>query len=74
MEYTHGKGVWPRLTEAEWDALPDWHRTTVVFVGNERMRQYHTLKRWAETHEQPIRNVTLEKREIVSPDEGWEPA
>ncbi len=74
MEYTHGKGVWPRLTEAEWDELPGWHRTEVIFTGDERIDQYHTLKKWAADREQPIRNVTLERREIIAPDEGWGPA
>lgn len=74
VERLHGKSHWPRMTEAEWDALPGWHRTEVVFTDDERMGQYHTLLGWATTREQPIRNVTLERREVIAADEGWEPA
>lgn len=71
IEDRYGKNVWPNY---DWETLGEWLRTEVVFIGNDRFDQYHTLKRWAETREQPIRDVLLEKREIVSPDEGWEAA
>ena len=41
-------------------------------MGNERFGQYHGLKAWAKTHEQPIRNVQLERREVPLDNEGWE--
>lgn len=70
IEHMEGRAVWPTF---DWDKLRDWHRTEVVFLeGSDRMGQYHTLKKWAETREQPIRNVVLERREIPVEDEGWE--
>lgn len=69
-EDAYGKDCWPRVV---WDELPGWHRTEVKFLeGSDRMGQYETLKRWAETREQPIRNVVLERREVDLTDEGWE--
>lgn len=73
MEQQYGKDCWPRVDWSDWPQI-EWHVTSVVFVGNERMGQYNTLKQWAETKEQPIRNVTLEKRPMPNPDEGWESA
>lgn len=70
-EATLGKSVW---REVPWDQLTlSWHRTEVVFRGNERIGQYHQLKQWADTKEQPIRSVLLERREALVPTEGWEP-
>lgn len=74
-EQLNGKDVWQRF---DWSELwLTWHPTTVTFRSNEgvdRLDQYRTLKEWADTRYQPIRNVTLEQRTIVGPDEGWEPA
>ena len=72
MEQRHGKGVWPRLAEHAWDAL-SWRKPTVK-ITTDPWDQYRTLKRWADTHEQPIRNVILEQRPAPLPDEGWTPA
>jgi len=68
IENRFGKAVWRRY---DWDKLGEWHRTEVVFTGAERMDQYNTLRRWADTREQPIRNVLLECREAPLPSEGW---
>lgn len=57
IEDTLGRGCWPDLP---WDDF-EWRATSVEFTGNERMGQYQTLKRWADTREQPIRNVRLER-------------
>ena len=71
IEAEHGKDVWPTY---DWDSLGEWKTTTAVFHDGARMDQYNTLKRWAATREQPIRNVVLEQREVIAPDEGWKPA
>lgn len=71
VEDAYGKRIWPSY---DWDSLGDWHRTEVVFLyRDDRMGQYHTLKQWAETREQPIRNVRLEKRQVPEREIGWEP-
>lgn len=51
------------------DWFSTWHR--VETRPADPWDQYHTLKRWAATREQPIRNVVLEQRELPQPDEGW---
>lgn len=70
IEQQHGKAIWPRY---DWDTL-EWRQTEVIWREGERedgLDQYETLKNWAETREQPIRNVKLEWRPI---DLGnWEP-
>jgi hypothetical protein len=71
VERTLGRHAWPTY---DWDLLEGWHRTEVMFTGDERMGQYHTLTKWAETREQPIRNVRLEKRTRPQLDDEWEPA
>lgn len=69
-EFTYGKSYWPKF---DWSEFKEnqWHKTVVVFNENERMDQYETLKNWAETRTQPIRNVTLEEREVIGDEEGW---
>lgn len=64
MEVICGRDIWQRLTQSEWDALP-WQDkpTSVIFTGDDRMDQYQTLRRWAETHEQPVRDVRLDERQ-----------
>lgn len=70
MEAKYGKGVWLACPDDMWDGLPWSTPTVVMFVDDDRMDQYNTLKRWAETHEQPIRDVKLEERPL-RPDDGW---
>jgi hypothetical protein len=70
MEQSYGKDVWPSLPDEKWASLA-WQEPTVKVADNP-WDQYHTLKRWAATHEQPIRNVRLEKRQEPVPDAGWE--
>lgn len=62
-EDRHGKDVWPTLTEEEWNELP-W--APCARVVDDRIEavlpQFKQLSSWAESHEQPVRNVKLEKR------------
>lgn len=70
MEYSLGKDCWPRV---DFDSLK-WHKSgPVLFTSEERLDQYRNLKAWADSHEQPIRNVLLEQREVPT-DGGWTPA
>lgn len=67
-EAEYGRGIWQRL---DWTLLDDeWHDTSVEFTGDERIGQYRTLLRWAETREQPIRNVVLERG--TRPEVAWQ--
>lgn len=63
VEERYGKDVWSVL---EWDDLDlgRWHEVVVLFTGETRMDQYNRLKIWAETKEQPIRNVRLQSRDL----------
>jgi hypothetical protein len=71
IERRYGRDVWPAY---DWDTLGEWEQTEVVWKAdeeNDRLDQHATLKKWAETRSQPIRNVKLEWRPI---DLGnWEP-
>ena len=69
METLHGPKVWPTLSDADWEALP-WQQPTVK-IDTDPWQQFNTLRRWAETHEQPIRKVRLEQREVPDIDSGW---
>lgn len=69
MEARCGRGVWLALNDKEWDGLR-WH--TVEKVTTDPWDQYNRLCQWAESHEQPIRDVTLHRRVIPDPDTGWE--
>jgi len=63
-EDRYGPGVWLRLSAEQWEALP-WHRTENVTENHEAaLEQYRKLAEWAESHEQPIRNVKLEARPL----------
>lgn len=73
MERYHGRKVWAKLSDEEWEGL-EWQTPTVRIDGERPSDQFNTLKGWAETREQPIRNVKLEQREAPEPDSGWEPA
>lgn len=68
IEYRRGRTVWPSM---DFSALWPWYKSVVEFTGDDRMDQYRTLKSWAETRQQPIRNVKLEEREIPDTDDGW---
>lgn len=71
IEQRQGRDIWPTY---DWDTLGEWEQIEVVWKDteeNDRLDQHAQLKRWAETREQPIRNVKLEWRPI---DLGnWEP-
>lgn len=73
LEQRHGKGVWKQLDERTWDAL-SWHETSrEADTPGEITAQHDTLLAWAESHEQPIRNVQL--LQAMSPTlPAWEPA
>ena len=64
IERRQGRGIWP---EYDWDTLGEWRRQEVTWRdGNEgdHLDQHATLVKWAETREQPIRNVKLEWRPV----------
>ena len=70
MVARYGKGVWPTLSDEQWAALP-W---TQPIVSEDKalpvlQSQYENLKRDAETHEQPIRNVQF----LESKASDWTP-
>lgn len=71
-EQRFGRDVWQRTSWDEFIPEHQWHTTSVVFTEG-RWDQYNLVRKWADTHEQPIRNVRLEKRQSPNPDEGWEP-
>lgn len=60
--------------EGDWDTLP-WLPPVTRITGDADIHGQHAqLKRWADSHEQPIRNVRLERRQmVVVEDEGWDP-
>lgn len=61
-EDLHGPGVWLRLSAEQWEALP-WRPSENVTDDYEAaLDQYRRLASWADSHEQPIRNVKLEHR------------
>lgn len=68
MQARNGRDIWKRLSDVEWAALP-WRPP---IISKDRglaalTEQFKTLKLWAETHEQPIRNVQFQKRQ----DSEW---
>lgn len=67
-EAQHGGDVWTRLPWTD-DWFDSWH--AVSRVTTDPWDQHKTLKAWAESREQPIRNVELERRDI-RPDD-WQP-
>lgn len=73
MEDRYGRNVWKSLTDAMWEALPWAEKPTSVVFTDGRFDQYTTLRRWADSHDQPIRDVVLEQREVPESDTGWTP-
>lgn len=70
MEQAHGTGVWQRLDSAQWDSL-SWHRShRETDSPLDIEAQYERLTSWAETHEQPVRNVRLLRSVAVAAE--WE--
>lgn len=69
LEARLGKGVWPLLSDEQWEAL-SWHPVSreAEFIG-EIEDQATNLAAWAASHEQPIRNVRL----LRSANPGWGP-
>lgn len=58
-----GKGVWPTLSIKEWEALP-WRPCENITDDHDGAHdQFTQLRAWADTHEQPIRNVRIEQRD-----------
>jgi hypothetical protein len=62
-EDLYGRDVWLRLTAQQWEALP-WKAASghVTTDYDNALDQYRQLAAWADSHEQPIRNVKLEQR------------
>lgn len=61
MEQRYGRDVWFGLSDDEWEELA-WHPVTRESSGCDSkgvFNQYATLREWANSHEQPIRNVRL---------------
>jgi hypothetical protein len=58
IELTFGKGIWPRMSDAQWASL-SWHPVSKEGTELGLRDQHRTLKEWATTHEQAIRNVRL---------------
>lgn len=75
QEDRFGRAVWVAEWEAnQWDS-PEWQSvewSPVTRIDTNPWDQYNGLSKWADTHEQPIRNVKLERRTHPNPDEGWE--
>ena len=68
MEAMYGRDIWPKLNDVEWNAL-QWHPVTNEQGSPNSMRdQYKRLLMWAETREQPIRNVKF----LRSQTSEWE--
>lgn len=66
-----GDEYWPRVQNKEmFDHL--FTETEVLFFEGDDSRwgQINTLKRWAEDGTEPVRNVTIEVREVNLPE--WE--
>lgn len=63
MVRRHGKAIWPQLNQEDWDALqwlPPISKESEMPA--ELQAQYETLSAWAASHEQPIRNVRIERQ------------
>jgi len=59
LEKEYGSGIWQRLAAGQWDAL-SWHPVSREHgVPGSIHQQFLNLKAWAESHEQPVRNVRL---------------
>lgn len=61
MEARRGERVWEALSPEAWDLLP-WKLTQRVSRQDDTIDQAEQLLKWAKSHEQPIRNVVIEKR------------
>ena len=62
-EEIYGPNVWRTLSQEQWDALP-WSQVVNITDDHDGAHdQYTVLAQWADTHEQPIRNVKIEQRQ-----------
>lgn len=59
MEHYNGKGVWQRLTDAEWNALTWYPVSREDYSKHSIETQYQNLLASATSHSQPIRNVRM---------------
>lgn len=66
-EAIYGPDVWPKLTDEQWDALPWAPSENVTGDHDAAHDQFTQLTTWADSHQQPIRNVKIEQR----PFDGW---
>lgn len=72
MERRFGRGVWRTLSQDAWDQL-SWHPVVKeADTPADVTAQHDNLKAWADSHEQPIRNVRLE-RSAAPAAPSWEP-
>jgi len=61
MEARKGEKCWLTIGKYQWETLP-WHPIVKEATENTGILDQHAqLKQWAQTHEQPIRNVKLER-------------
>ena len=68
LEYQYGPKIWPTLTDQQW-AMLRWHPVSkTADTPGAITEQYRNLVMWERTHEQPIRNVRLER----SVTNAWE--
>lgn len=68
MEGRKGRGVWALLGAEEWEALPWAPVSRESTLPGGISAHYESLRRWAETHEHPIRKVRFLKRSALD----WE--
>lgn len=62
IERRYGKAVWRTLSMGSWEQL-SWRPTSREDDQFADIADQHAqLKLWADTHQQPIRNVLLERR------------
>lgn len=64
IESEYGRGIWTRVTDEDWAKLT-WQKVSrvtkdLIDIADQRAQ----LHLWSETHDQPIRNVVLERRAI----------
>lgn len=70
FEQHYGPAIWRNLSDREWDNLL-WHEVSrEADAPGDIEAQYRNLLMWERTHEQPIRNVRLERAVAVT---SWEP-
>jgi hypothetical protein len=62
-EHKHGRRVWPRLTQEQWDGLPWKPAERITEDYDSAHNQWVLLRGWADTHSRPVRHVKIQQRE-----------